>query len=339
MLSQQTYAELYDGNKPRLEHAQNYFLDGGKEPQLDELVAFYKKWRDFPEYGVIQKQEWHGSECIKKTVAVLCSKRGNSVYQRRVEHRIGVFEFLSRGDVEFFKFTESNPMISMLFVTLTWKVQGRVSESWETIGHYFNRWITNLREKYGRISYARVWEGTQKGYAHIHIMMDFHTSKFHGFKTLDAGNNFVWRISEKAEFEKSWPAFVDVRVVRTYSSVLRYLRKRIVEGTDKQDDQDAGDLTRALMWIFRKRSFALSKDLRDRLTDLIGALRKSKRQVTLDGVEMKDVWVWRGVFSASELGLDGKIWVVVLTEDQIPEIVKSPCKFGDRSGNVYMKYD
>jgi len=305
------YEQLYEGGKPRLGWARSYFLEGKQEPELSELTAFYRSWRDFDEYGVIQRQEWRGCDCIKKTIAVKCAKRGNDVYKRRVERRMGIFE-LSRGDVEFFKWNESAPRVSMLFVTLTWKVQGSVSESWEGVGQAFNRWITLLREKYGRISYARTWEATKQGFAHVHVMMLFNDSDFSAFKSMDAQYNFVWRIEDKAEFEKSWPAFVDVRAVRTYSSVLRYLRKRIVEGTDKTDDQEAGDLTKALMWIFRKRSFALSRDLAQKLGDLIRDLRNSKRQSTLEGGVIEETWVWLGVYSASELGLDGKVWVVEL---------------------------
>jgi hypothetical protein len=305
------FEELYEGGKPRLGWARTYFLEGNKEPALDELVEFYRCWRNYVEYGVLQRQVWNGKNVEKKTIAVKCAKRGNDVYRRRIEKRMAVFE-LAKGDVEFFSFNNANPKVSMVFVTLTWVGQGPVSESWEKIGEYFNRWITNLREKYGKISYARTWEATQKGYAHVHVMLLFHDAVFHGFKTVDDEGNFVWRISEKEEFEKSWPAFVDARAVRTYSSVLRYLRKRIVEGTDKEDNEEGGDLTLALTWIFRKRSFALSRDLSQKLSDLIRDLRNSKRQLTLKGEFVEEVWVWLGVWGAGELGLDGSVWCVEL---------------------------
>jgi len=301
---------LYEYGKPRLGWARSYFLEGNKEPQLNELLDFYRSWRDFAEYGVLQSQEFKGSVCVKKTVAVKCAKRGNDVYESRVKRRMSVFE-LPEGDIEFFGFNDDTPKVSMLFVTLTWTAQGPISDSWENIGYYFNRWITNLREKFGKMSYARAWEATKRGYAHVHLMLVFHDRTFAGFKSVDQDGNFIWRICEKSEFEKSWNSFVDVRAVRTYSSVLRYLSKRILKGTDK-DDIDQGDVTKSLMWLFRKRAFALSRDLARRLSDLIRDLHNSKVQSTLEGKLLETLWVWLGVFSASELGLDGSLWCVEL---------------------------
>lgn len=307
----QKFAGLYENGKPRLGWAQSQFLQGGECVDLGGLVAFYREWRDFVEYGVIQRQEWLRGSCKKTTVAVKCAKRGNDVYRRRVQRRMAVFG-LRKGDVEFFSWQDDLPKVSLVFVTLTWKGDD-VAHSWLTIGGQFNRWITNLRQKFGRLSYARTWESTKRGVAHVHLMIHLHDWKFSGFKSVDGNGNFVWRISEKSEFERSWPAFVDVRAVRTYSSVVRYLQKRIVQGTDKDGDCDAGDLTMALMWIFRKRSFAVSRDLQEELADLIRALHKSKSQSRLDGGFVEELWIWLGVFSASELGLDGSLWTVEIS--------------------------
>lgn len=281
-------------------------MDRDSEPDLESLVKFYTNWRDYDEYGVIQRQIWNGYDVEKKTIAVKCSKRGNDVYQRRVRDRLQVLR-LDKGDAEFFTFNDANPKVGIVFVTLTWRAEGNVAESWESIGEHFNRWITNLREKYGRISYERDWEATARGYCHVHALLMFHDSEFLAFKTIDEGGRFLWRVSDKAEFERSWPAFVDVEAVRTYRTVVRYLQKRVVKGTDKSDE-DAGDLTMALMWLFRKRSFAISRDLAHKLADLIVTLRKSKHQATLTGGFVEEKWVWLGVFSASELGLTGLEW-------------------------------
>jgi hypothetical protein len=312
----QKFAGLYENGKPRLGWARSQFLQGGEYLDLVGLVGFYREWRDFVEYGVIQKQEWTRGSCKKTTLAVKCAKRGNDVYRRRVQGRMAIFGRSTPlgglgGDVEFFSWKDDLPKVSVVFVTLTWKGDD-IAESWLTIGDQFNRWITNLRERFGRLSYARTWESTKRGVAHVHLMIQFHDWKFSGFKSVDQDGSFVWRISEKPEFEKSWPAFVDVRAVRTYSSVLRYLEKRVLQGTDEDLNSDAGDLTMALLWIFRKRSFALSRDFQEKLSDLIRALHNSKVQVTLEGEVVEESWIWLGVFSGVELSLDGSVWCVEL---------------------------
>ena len=50
---------LYDSeDKPRLNYARNYFLGFSIDKDLDfqELQEFYRKWRDFVEYLVLQEQ-------------------------------------------------------------------------------------------------------------------------------------------------------------------------------------------------------------------------------------------------------------------------------------------
>lgn len=67
----------------------------------------------------------------------------------------------------------------------------------------------------------------------------FHDATFLVSRTVDEDVSFVWRISEKAKFERSWSAFVDVRAVRTYSPVVRNLGKRVVQGTEISLNRDS----------------------------------------------------------------------------------------------------
>lgn len=321
VLISQKYFDLYEDGKPRLGWARSLFLEGRQDPDLDSLTSFYLDWQRCNEYLVLQKQSEEFGQIKRKTIAVKCSKRGNDVYQARVKKRFGSLERLVSGprDLEFFGFNDATPKVRMVFVTLTWIGRGSISESWETVGCHFNRWISNLRQKFGSLSYVRTWEASQKGYAHVHLLILFHQATFSGFKTVDQDGNFVWRISEKVEFERSWPAFLDCRAVRTASSVIRYIRKRVLQGTDK-GDVESGDLTLALCWIFKRRSFALSGDLQEKLADLILSMHKSKAQSRLDGGFVKEVWVCIGVFSAAELRnyspidlTGGAFWCVELT--------------------------
>jgi hypothetical protein len=315
--SAQINSYLYDSGKPRLGWARSFFLAGRSDPDLEGLKNFYREWRDFDEFVVLQRQFEEFRQTKRKTIAVKCSKRGNDVYRWRTKKRfqdLRVFLSLNKkkADIEFFNFNDVRPKVRVVFVTLTWIGQGSIIEAWERVSPKFNKWITRMRQKFGRISYIRAWEATKRGYPHVHLLLYFHDCELQGFRTVDNGE-FIWRVEEKPEFEACWDAFVDVRAVRTFSSVLRYLQKRVLLGTDK-GDQEVGDLTLALCWIFRKRSFAMSKDFLKGLFDLISHLHNSKKKIQsrLDRGYVKEVWVFLGIFPAHKLGLDGKRWCVEL---------------------------
>jgi len=305
---------LHDG-RPRLQAARSWFLREAEDLDLHGLRQFYRAWRAFDEYLVLQAQTDYGDRIEKRTVAVKCSKRGNDVYLRRVRRRFGVFH---GKDGEFFHAKDRVRRSSVLFVTLTMDPK-RISlhDSWVKVSSEFNRWITGLREKYGDISALRTWESHESGYPHVHVMLIFHGHEFDVWSQPRKGDgDLVWRIGEKPEFEL-FPGFVDVRAARTFSAVVRYIEKRVLQGTDKAMEKDRGDLTMALLWVFRKRSFSASVDLRRAMVDLITVMRNSKGQRTLSMGRLVVHWVLIGVFSAGELGLDGSEWSAVL--DHVPE--------------------
>ena len=93
---------LYDvERKPRLNFARNYFLGFslGKDLDFEELKEFYRDWRDYDEYVVLQKQSdnlRNKGEVEKETIAVKCAKRGNDVYWWRVWKRLKFLFTLKR---------------------------------------------------------------------------------------------------------------------------------------------------------------------------------------------------------------------------------------------------
>ncbi len=79
--------------KPRLNFARNYFLEFSLDKDLDfeELKEFYRNWRDYDEYVVLQKQSENlrnKGEVEKETIAIKCAKRGNDVYWWQVGKRL-----------------------------------------------------------------------------------------------------------------------------------------------------------------------------------------------------------------------------------------------------------
>ena len=309
--------EIYDSEqKPRLNFARNYFLGFSidKDPDFEELEEFYAGWRDFIEYMVLQKQEDNlrvMGEVEKETFAVKCSKRGNDVYWWRVAKRLGFLNDLPNNIL--FDPHSTDKVSNVLFVTLTYDVKrSTVRNAWDTIGEDFNNWIRNIRKKFGGISHLRCWEASKKGYPHIHVLMIFHDYEF---KVTRIGEKF--RILEKEEFEKSYHSFVDVQALRELGQGVRYITKYL---TKTKKENPTQNLTLALCWLFRKRSFAVSGDLYELLQEEI---KKSTKgiliQVDLQGMEISlgIQWILIGVFSAKRLGIDGNEWRKTITDKDI----------------------
>ena len=160
--------------------ARNYFLEFSldKDLNFEELKEFYRNWRDYDEYVVLQKQSDNSRNkggVEKQTIALKCAKRGNDVYWWRVGKRLKFLHNLK--DRTLFDPHGNVKLSNILFVTLTCDTkQFMIQEVWETIGLDFNNWIRNLRKKYGRISYLRCWEPSKRGYPHVHILMIVHDS-------------------------------------------------------------------------------------------------------------------------------------------------------------------
>lgn len=163
-------------------------------------------------------------------------------------------------------------MSNVLFVSLSYDIKrSTVREAWETVGEEFNKWIRNLRKKYGPISYLRGWEAFENGYPHMHVLMVFHDYRFRiAFsqlkKTKYGSYNRVYRIEEKGEFEKSYHSFVDVKAVRKIREGISYITKYL-----RKSEHELQNLTLAFCWLFRKRSFAVSGDLETLLTSVFSA--------------------------------------------------------------------
>ena len=308
---------LYDTeDKPRLNYARNYFLGFSIDKDLDfqELQEFYIKWRDYVEYIVLQKQTENlriKGEVDKETRAVKCSKRGNDVYWWRVRKRLKFLHKLK--DHTLFDIHGNVKCSNVLFVTLTYDTKrSTIRNAWETIGKDFNKWIRNLRKKFGGIYHLRCWEASKKGYPHIHALLVFKDYKFRVNRVKGK-----YRVLEKAEFEKSYHSFVDVQAVRELKDGIRYVTKYLIKARKESQTQN---LTLALCWIFKKRSFSVSGDLYEFLRmEIKNSSINILVQSDLQGVaiRLRVEWVFIGIFSAERLGIDRDEWWKVITDKEV----------------------
>jgi len=190
-------------------------------------------------------------------------------------------------------------------VTFTYdtKLKNKI-DAWRDISAEYNRAITRLRQKFGKISVLRVWESFRNGYPHIHAILLFDDKRFNVFEHWTTSNKSTFRIQEKAEFSKVWHSNVDVLAVSSIKGVVGYLvkyLKKVHSGESKHD------LTLASLWINHKQSFAISGNFSERLASIrldFRNLRNSKRpkiQTTLEGKKIKQVCVLVGIYSMDEI--------------------------------------
>jgi hypothetical protein len=294
---------LFEGHKPRLGYIRALMSMEGFD--LNTVFYAYSYWVGFVEYMVFMGEKRGAWE--RRFKAVKCSKRGNDVYNWRISKRFK--ELNSLKEVVFFNPRGNVKKTRGLFVTLTFDPKSlRLDELWEHVGVAFNKWISRLRSRYGKIQVLRVWEAHKSGYPHIHCLLFFEESEFGVFR-----HSGVWRIEEKGEFEWEY-GFVDVEALRSFkegvSYVTKYLRKLhewgVTEDIEEEVTPDgregdpalrslpwgASRLTLSLLWVFRKRCFSLSRSL----VDLISAMRSSnsqnKMKVEQVDLEGKKVWKW-----------------------------------------------
>jgi hypothetical protein len=308
---------LYDSEqKPRLNYARNYFLEFSLDKDIDfeELERFYVEWRDYDEYIVFQKQTDKLSvtgEIEKETVAIKGAKRGNDVYAWHLWNRLKFLYNLKNRS--FFDPHGNIKLSNLLFVTLTYDVKlSTIREAWEIVGEEFNKWIRNLRKKFGRVSYLRCWEATKRGYPHVHLLMIFHDYEFR----IDArkSKHSKYRIVEKEAFEKSWDSFVDVQAIRKMKDGIKYVTKYL---SKSNTESQTHVLTFALCWLFRKRSFAVSGDLYDVIQASIGHRKMIQTNLMGAEVALNVVWVFIGIFSAKTLEITHNVWRKTITEKKV----------------------
>lgn len=322
---------------------ENTGIDGAT--LINYVQAEYLSWVKNTEYLIMGK--WHPFRGYLRFVAVKASKRGNDVYARRLRERF--LELMGLPDTRFFdwKDRETDHKTRATFTTLTYDPKKlTLGEAWSRVAEDYNRYITALRRKYGRIMAVRVWEAQKNGYPHVHAIMFFQDSEFTTFYYSGLGphaqHSGAWRVHEKDELASPWAhGFVDVEALSSTRGGLAYVSKYLgkLHGLGSSVDVDAAPpgetslsglvnqaslLTLSLMWAFRKRAFSMSRGL----CDLIRALHNSNAsmevfelvQVGLDGVAPAEAvtrWVLLGFWAGDLIKEGRRRWSVGLSLSEL----------------------
>jgi len=260
----------------------------------DEVQELYQTWVNQDEGFVLQLQYGPEHNFMKRTIAVKCAKRGNDVYRYRVNNRL---KLLSEA-LDSIGIRISQARTNTIFITLTTSVNdSNIREAWENIGKRWNRFLSALKKRYGPLDHVRAWESTERGYPHVHAELIFHEAEFHVFKD----KNGRLRIQEKDDIAELWDSFVDVQVPKDVQSAKNYILKEIFK---HGFSINLGIKTLAMLWVFRKRAFSISRGLDQimhRLDDCMHNSNQKTRALDLFGLPIDDLhdakWVFVGVFS------------------------------------------
>ena len=295
----------YYGNI-RLSKILNY-LKHPDQNDVDFLTELYLKWVTSPEALLLKGTHTETGE--EQLIGVKCSKRGNDVFNRRLDGKLAFLGDLKSEGFEFFgsaDFTVNKKvMSSALWVTLTFDSKlCSLDEAWRRIEKDWNAWITNLRNRYGQImalKFIQAFPGKKQGkrgaafaFPHIHAVLLFKEAQFSVYPQLVEKNevddqiqsskevSLRYRIHEKEQLadQGKWHSHIDVQALRTFKAISNYCRK-YGQGTynvvnDEGLVNDEALLNCAMGFFYHKQSYSASRALQGELADLIESMQLSK---------------------------------------------------------------
>ena len=296
-----------------------YAFESG-QIDLEGVMSLYQKWVETTEMMVIQAQGGPEHDFDKKTIAVKCAKRGNDIYIWRTKARLsGLEEVLG----SFCTLDPKKQETNAVFVTLTYNSKLKsVPDAWKDVGREWRQFIASLRKRYGEIQTIRAWQAYESGYPHVHAILIFKDQAFKTFLHQDKDGRLSLRIEESSTWKGLWHSFIDVEAPWSVKQLSNYimrdsLRFDVAEGK-LEDEERRVQATLSMQWLFRKRSFAISRILQAALKAgrLDQDMHNCSPGLDLFGLPIDDMAGWKWVF------------VGVYTWQEIHDLVKCGQKEG-----------
>ncbi len=269
-----------------------------------QVESVYCAWRDEAEYLVMDGILVDTGEPFVHVAKA--RKRGNDV---DVSRAAADLEGYARALEPF----AGNGGCTQLLYT-TWTVRGDVSpsDSWDVVPAAWNRQLSLLRSRFGRILVLRSWESTEAGRAHVHSLLTFLD---YCFSDLFEWNGKVRvRAADRDLVRDGWGlGFVDVQAVVGLDSlahrihdVLWYVAGSVVGGKE--------DLNRAVLWYLGKRAFSVSRGLRERAS-LYDSISDDDELVSVTQTGPRVRWLRIGLIAASITPLEPGTWAAYYTNE------------------------
>jgi len=259
----------------------------------NDIVDIYKEWKDTSEFLILKvtaeiripslTPEGSGQLGYHSFYKFMkAAKRGNDVYKALVQRKFNVLNGIE--PIMFFERDWKVKVTNLLFVTLTYGRRAcddcgkhfkkslcvcpyckstnvhsvAISEAWDKIGVDFNRFVSNVKKKYGDISILRTWEAHDSFYPHIHAIIAFHNHDFPVFvQKLKNGNKYRIPTNDKMLIRGYWHSpNVDIQGVANTQEAVKEVSKYIT----KDLCSDKGHKTAAMLSLFNKQSYSISKN-------------------------------------------------------------------------------
>ena len=296
----------------------------------EELIKAFNIYISFNEYVILEKKVYsQNSGELEKSerIAVKTIKRGNDKWKKKLKRKL-----FSLKDPISQELSKHHSTSNILFVTFTIDPKEfSLEQAWKEINNYFNRGITNLRNKYGTLAYAKVLEAHASGYPHIHALIWLREKSFEIAKWRNKSDRkLTWRVKNKKErkrIKSCWKmGFTDIQVVygkigiTTYlEKMFNYISKDTVKAVDQAKtklnakllDQLVNELAKqeqkiylglALSSLFSKHSFGLShKFLKTRLDTLKNNSNFFAQTLGPESAKFLTIWEFVELVSEKEL--------------------------------------
>lgn len=320
---------------------------------LEDVVELFQEWRDDAEYFILRGaipydvpyidiSEVHNfTEHFYKFVKA--SKRGNDVYQYLVNKKLKPLQDID--NVTFFKDDWGVKCTNLLFITLTYDTSlCDVNTAWSNIGNDFHLFHNNLKKQYGHkvccnctfeykrtiskcpnckskscsyegVELFRTWESTKGYYPHVHAIIGFKDTSFQVIPKTNRQGKKKFRITNhhKNKISSYWHSHVDIQGVGDTEGAIDELTKYIT----KDLCSDKGNKTNAMIWLFRKQAYSVSKGFVGLITNQFVDIDLSEPKID-DLLEEQmcncnqDVikWEFVGILRGKQLGFSPSIWCV-----------------------------
>jgi len=333
---------------------------------INDIVDIYKKWKNAAEYAMLKGTRQIDTPSLTPEgpglstthscyVFIKAAKRGNDVYQRMVTQKFAALDGIE--PQVFFDREWKVKSTNLLFVTLTYGHKAcnacrkhfkkslhvcpycgsvdiyrvTVDEAWGNVGIDFNRFTSNLKKKYGKISIFRTWESHDNFYPHVHAAIFFHDHDFPVFvqKVVNKKGKLVtkYRVpkDDNDRIRGYWDSpNVDVQGVANTQDAIREVEKYIT----KDLCSVKGNKTAAMLSFFGKQSYAISQDFVAAVggsAEIDKKLRQDENALLLNNYYNSNPSITKyefiGMLPAKMLGMSGDIMSFELDKPP-PELQK-----------------
>ncbi len=240
-----------------LKSVRNQFLDGFYG--VEDVVGEYKVWLSWIFYVICVRFNYSRGDY--EYVVFRGVKRGDERYGFLICRKFKRLALFGEG-LNYFSYGSHGKIRGGgLLATFEYDTNRfSLSDAWLRVGVDFNRSMSYLRKKFGKVSIARVWESHESGYPHIHAMFIFHEHVFSGYSSRRHGH-LIYRVfgSGYKSLKGSWSyGFSDFEMVDSFRGGISYLSKYLVKSTSLSEAGSKGVKTLAMCWVFHRRSFAVS---------------------------------------------------------------------------------